>query len=54
MSIVLLTHKMNVVFEAVKFSKKEITPEMICEMIDCIGFGAKLSGMSEMSAESSK
>ena len=53
-AIVLLTHKMTAVFEADKFSKKEITPDMICDEIDCIGFGATLSGMTEISLESSK
>ena len=47
-SIVLLTHKMTAVFEAEKFSRKEVTPEIICDEIDCIGFGAKLSSMSEI------
>ena len=53
-AIVLLTHKMTAVFEADRFSKKEITPDMICDEIDCIGFGATLSGMTEISLESSK
>ena len=53
-AIILLTHKMTAVFEADKFSKKEITPDMICDEIDMIGFGAALSGMSEISVESTK
>ena len=37
-SIVLLTNKMFCTFEAHVFHDKVVTPEMICEEVDCIGF----------------
>ena len=49
-AIVLLTHKMTATFEAKRFSKKEVTPDMICDEIDMIGFEAELAGMTEISA----
>ena len=49
-AIVLLTHKMTVVFDADSFLTKKVTPEMICDEIDMIGFGAELNGMVEISA----
>ena len=50
-AIVLLTHKMTTVFDASSFTTKKVTPEMICDEIDMIGFGAELNGMVEISAE---
>ena len=50
-AIVLLTHKMTAVFDANSFQTKKVTPEMICDEIDMIGFGAELNGMVEISAE---
>ncbi len=37
-SIVLLTNKMFCTFEAHIFHDKKVTPEMVCEEVDCIGF----------------
>ena len=50
-AIVLLTHKMKAVFIASSFATKKVTPDIICEEIDMIGFGAELIGMVEISAE---
>ena len=50
-AIVLLTHKMTTVFDASSFTTKKVTPEMICDEIDMIGFGAELNGVVEISAE---
>lgn len=46
--IALLTHKMNLTFAASVFLSKEVTPEMICDEVEMIGFGCELLNMLEM------
>ena len=48
-SIVLLTHKMQTIFHKKFFDDKIVTPEMICEKVDCVGFGCEFLAMNEIS-----
>ena len=50
-SIVLLTNKMFCTFEAHVFHDKIVTPEMVCEEVDCIGFECQLISITEMKGE---
>jgi len=50
-TIVLLTHKMTAQFEAVRFNSKEITPDMICDEVEMVGFDCELAGITEISPE---
>ena len=50
-AIVLLTHKMTATFEAKSFNTKQVTPEMICDEVEMIGFDAELAGITEIGAE---
>lgn len=50
-SIVLLTNKMFCTFEAHVFHDKIVTPEMVCEEVDCIGFECQLLSITEMKGE---
>ena len=50
-SIVLLTNKMFCTFEAHVFNDKKVTPEMICEEVDMIGFECCLISITEMKGE---
>ena len=40
--IALLTHKMRIVFDADEFHAHNLTPELIKEEVEMIGFGAEL------------
>lgn len=50
-SIVLLTNKMFATFEANVFKDKLVTPEMICDEVDMIGFECQLISITEMKGE---
>ena len=50
-SIVLLTNKMFCTFDAHVFKDKEVTPEMVCEEVDGIGFECGLISITEMKGE---
>ena len=50
-SIVLLTHKMTATFEAIRFTTKQVTPELVCDEVEQIGFDCELAGITEISAE---
>lgn len=50
-SIVLLTNKMFCTFEAHVFHDKVVTPEMVCEEVDGIGFECQLISITEMKGE---
>ena len=52
--IVLLTHKMMVKFEAERYTSKEITPDIIVDEVEMIGFDCELSGIKEISSEESE
>ncbi len=45
--IALLTHKMRMVFNADSYTAHSITPELICEEVDMVGFRAELLEMIE-------
>jgi hypothetical protein len=49
--IVLLTHKMFTTFEAKVFHDKQVTPEMVCDAVDAIGFTCSLVSITEMKGE---
>ena len=42
---------MTAIFETAKFTSKEVTPDMICDEVEMIGFDCELSGITEISAE---
>ena len=50
-TIVLLTHKMFAQFEASRFESKEVTPELIVDEVEMIGFDCELTGITEISQE---
>jgi len=50
-SIALLTHKMQTTFHSSVFERKEVTPDLICEEIDCIGFGCELLTITELTMQ---
>ena len=50
-SIVLLTNKMFCTFESHVFKDKHVTPEMICDEVDMIGFECQLISITEMKGE---
>lgn len=50
-SIVLLTHKMVATFPQAVFDEKTVTPAMICDNVEMIGFGCELLGMTEISEQ---
>ena len=45
--IALLTHKMTITFEANYFLDKRVTPDMICEEVECVGFDCELLSILE-------
>ena len=47
-SIALLTHKMQMTFAESVFKNKEVTPELICEEVDMIGFECNLLSITEV------
>jgi cation transport ATPase len=49
-SIALLTHKMMVSFQEKIIIDKTVTPEMICDEVECIGFGCELLEIIEIQA----
>jgi cation transport ATPase len=51
-NIVLLTCKMTARFKASAFTKKQVTPDIICEEVEMVGFECSLISMQELSAES--
>ena len=53
-SIILLTHKMQAKFPQFAFESKLITPQVICDCVEMIGFGCELLGMAEISHEQRK
>jgi len=53
-SIVLLTHKMQVTFPQHVFDEKTVTPAIICNTVLMIGFNCELLGMTEISPEQRK
>ena len=53
-SIVLLTHKMQVTFPQYVFDEKTVTPAIICNTVLMIGFSCELLGMTEISPEQRK
>ena len=40
--IALLTHKMRITFDMKIYQESQITPEMICEEVEMVGFGIEL------------
>ena len=50
-TIVLLTHKMMLKFEAERYTSKEVTPDMIVDEVEMIGFDCELSGIKEISSK---
>jgi hypothetical protein len=50
-TIILLTHKMVATFEASVFHDKQVTPEMVCEVIESIGFNCTLVSITELKGE---
>ena len=46
--IVLLTHKMTIKFKNSVFEKKIVTPTMICDEVEMIGFDCELLGINEI------
>jgi len=52
-TIALLTHKMQVTFKQQAFLSKTVTPEIICDEVECIGFSCELLTMTEISHEAS-
>ena len=46
--IVLLTHKMTLQLKSEVFNSKTVTPEMICDEVEMIGFECELLGISEI------
>ena len=46
--IALLTHKMNATFEVNAFVTKQVTPEMICDEVEEIGFDCELLNITEV------
>ena len=50
-AIVLLTHKMTATFESRSFTTKLVTPQIVCDEVEMIGFEAELAGITEISPE---
>jgi hypothetical protein len=50
-AIALLTHKMTVTFKRSAFIEKLVTPEIICDEVDMIGFECALMSITEINAE---
>ena len=50
-TIILLTNKMYCTFESHVFNDKKVTPEIICEEVDMIGFECHLISITEMKGE---
>ena len=48
MKVALLTHKMMASFPAQSFIDKTVTPEMVCDEVDMIGFGCELLEITEI------
>mmetsp|Transcript_1882 Transcript_1882/g.2715 ORF Transcript_1882/g.2715 Transcript_1882/m.2715 type:complete len:121 (+) Transcript_1882:144-506(+) len=49
--IVLLVHKMIVIFPQRVFNSRAVTPQDICDFVTGIGFKCELLGMTEISSE---
>jgi len=50
-SMVLLTNKMFCTFAADVFHDKTVTPEMICDEVEMIGFDCALLSIAEMKGD---
>ena len=53
-TIALLTHKMTVTFKGSAFIDKIVSPEMICDEIDMVGFECSLISITEINQEELK
>ncbi len=49
--IALLTHKMRIVFELSAYQQNQITPQMICDEVEMVGFGIELLEVIENNQE---
>ena len=47
-SVVLLTHKLTVKFKAKVFNDKTVTPDMVVDEVEMIGFDCELLGINEL------
>jgi hypothetical protein len=47
-TIALLTHKMQATFKSESYLNKTVTPDLICDEVECIGFGCELLTMTEI------
>ena len=49
--IALLTHKMRIVFDLIAYQQNQITPQMICDEVEMVGFGIELLEVIENNQE---
>ena len=49
--IALLTHKMRIVFDLSAYQQNQITPQMICDEVEMVGFGIELLEVIENNQE---
>jgi cation transport ATPase len=53
-AIALLTHKMSVTFKQSAFNEKMVSPQIICDEVEMIGFTCSLLSITEINAEAFK